>query len=256
MNKLDTLIILDRSTSMDGIREQVITWYNQTLKDQRSKAEELDITMSLVTAGEDVQEHHWMVPLSEVKDATWADYIPDGLTALFGGLGYGLEKMLETSRPDAAKLVVVITDGMENNSLPPYRKPEGYARISELHETCKKRPGWTIAWMGCDATCLNDAVRVGISAGNTAKWDASTPAAAHNSLRWCRSANVNYLAAVVEAPSLSSCDTSNYFGSGVAADFTSDKSDSVTINHEGTSHRVPGPNDARKGKRGGRYRAG
>lgn len=147
--KLNVAFVLDRSSSMSSIREQTVCWYNDQLEMLREKQADLDITVSLVTFGSDVTEHNWAVPLEQVKNCSYDDFNPNGMTSLYAGLGVTISKLLEVKSDNT--LIVLITDGGENSS-----HTLGWTQQKLVDIKSKCDASWTFNILGCESNTIFD----------------------------------------------------------------------------------------------------
>lgn len=118
-NNTRVVVILDQSQSMDKIKNEAITGFNEfveTLKQQPG-----DCTLKLV-AFNDTASLIYDLPLNQVPALSTQTFKPSGNTALHDTqyttvehLGTELSKMPEQERPNRV-VVCVITDGQENAS--------------------------------------------------------------------------------------------------------------------------------------------
>lgn len=112
--------VLDQSTSMQGISEAVRNCFNEWVGRIREDSKRLgqETTVSLITFSDcdkvKLKFLNWEVDtLLPLKS-----YPCDGMTALFDGVGLALEYMkdLDDQRLDMSHVLVVLTDGQENDS--------------------------------------------------------------------------------------------------------------------------------------------
>ena len=170
-------IVLDKSGSMEPLREAVIDAYNRFLGELGTEGEELRVSLTSF----DTSFHHLYVaePLASVPPLRYDDYQPGGMTALFDAIAHTTletDRQLRAVAHDQAKvLVAVITDGAENSST-----DYDAVQLAALVADYESRGNWTFVYLGTDAT-LSDAqhvsARMGIKAGNAMRWDASEGAA-------------------------------------------------------------------------------
>ena len=112
-------IVLDRSGSMETVRQATIDGFNEFISGQRLVADECRVRL--------VQFNHTVsdvydLPLADVPPLTLETFIPGGNTALFDAMGSTIEslgnelrKLPEEQRPEHV-IVVTLTDGEENAS--------------------------------------------------------------------------------------------------------------------------------------------
>ncbi|MFM7540991.1 MAG: vWA domain-containing protein [Planctomycetota bacterium] len=112
--------ILDRSGSMESIREDAIGGFNAFLKTQREQSGQARLTLVLFDNEYEVPENG--VPLARVKPLDSTTFVPRGATALYDAIGRTineigarLARLPEAERP-AKVVVAILTDGQENSS--------------------------------------------------------------------------------------------------------------------------------------------
>ncbi|MBT8037649.1 MAG: VWA domain-containing protein [Verrucomicrobiae bacterium] len=122
MNKNLTEIayILDRSGSMDHLKESAISGFNSFLKDQQETPGDANLTLVLFD-DEDLL-HADRSPIQEVRQLDASTYVPRGCTALLDAIGRTIDnigkqlaKTPEKKRPGKV-IVAIYTDGYENAS--------------------------------------------------------------------------------------------------------------------------------------------
>lgn len=145
-------MILDRSGSMETIREEAIGSFNDQLKViKNSEADGNENYVTLVTFSSFVDKpHHLATPAGEVPTLTKKEYVPSGGTALLDAMGSTINKLKDL--PDANEenvsfLVVVITDGEENSSKEYCRFRGGPEKISNLIKELEATNRWTFVYL-------------------------------------------------------------------------------------------------------------
>ena len=172
MAKSRVAIILDGSSSMQSIRDEAIGAFNEQVEVLHANSKEVETKVSLVEFGTEVKEPTiWNRRTSKLTPLTKDQYNPSGMTALHDALGTTINKLTalpEANDPDTAFLVVVISDGAENNSktyTPQFLKQ----RIQELEKTGR----YTFSYIGANQDMFNVSQSLGINIGNTLAFDAS-----------------------------------------------------------------------------------
>ena len=154
------VIILDRSGSMECIRQAAVDGFNETLagikKAQEKFADTQEHFVSLVTfCSCDTRHVYDKTPVAKASPLKMEDYQPCCCTPLYDAMGItltGLHKYVQ-KLPDALVVVTIITDGLENAS----HEYNGKA-IKELVERLRGE-GWTFTYMGAN----QDSVEVAMS---------------------------------------------------------------------------------------------
>lgn len=155
-------VILDRTGSMNSIREDVIGGFNAFLRAQQ--AEPTPATFTLVQF--DSQDPYEVVqpvgPIAAAQPLTLDTYVPRASTPLYDATGRGildLEAMLarlpDSERPGKI-IFVIVTDGEENAS-----REFDRAQVLALIKA-KKQLGWEFVFLSADPTSFHDAKRLGI----------------------------------------------------------------------------------------------
>lgn len=161
--KVFNVIILDKSGSMECIRQAAIDGFNETLngikKAQERFADTQEHYVSLVAfCACEMKQIFDKVPVTEAKPLTADDYQPCCCTPLYDAMGFTLNGMRKHVKAidDAVVVVTIITDGLENAS-----KEYNGKSIKELVEQLKGE-GWTFTYMGANQDALEVAERMSI----------------------------------------------------------------------------------------------
>lgn len=158
-------VILDRTGSMEGIRDDTIGGFNTFLKQQQSEPGTATLTLVQFDSQDPYEVVHRFKPIGEVPELTRDTYVPRASTPLLDALGRGindLEKCLgelnEDDRPPRV-VIVVVTDGQENSSME-FRKDQ----IESMIKARTEKDGWQFVFLSADLAAIGDARAVGILA--------------------------------------------------------------------------------------------
>lgn len=156
-------IILDRSGSMDSIRDDTIGGFNRFLRDQREQPGKATLTLvqfDTEAPYEVLQHFHDIQAVPELDKKT---FVPRGGTPLLDAIGKGigdldacLNRLDEAERP-ARVIMVVVTDGQENSSVE-YRKQDIERMVKEKMEN----NGWQFVYLSADLAAMCDAQALSI----------------------------------------------------------------------------------------------
>lgn len=170
-NHTHVAVVLDRSGSMQSIRDDAEGGLRQFIEDQ--KREPGKMTMTVVRFDTEYELRHRNVDL---KDIDGIKLEPRGGTALLDAIGKtivivgeDLAAMAEADRPGKV-LFVIITDGYENSSVE-WTREMVFEKITEQRETYN----WEFIYLAAN----QDAIKTGMSFGiqpNSAKTFAATGA--------------------------------------------------------------------------------
>lgn len=198
-NECDITIVLDRSGSMDSVRQDTIGGYNSFLKAQ--KEDPIPTRMSLVQFDnlyEPVYEGKWAKDVDPLSSDT---YVPRGATALLDAIGRTIDStgkrlaaMPEADRPSKV-IFVIITDGHENASMMTVDGKPGSARkyprerIFQMVTHQQEAYGWQFVFLGANMDAMDEGPQLGIPMVNSLS-TASNPISARASYAHL-GANVN-----------------------------------------------------------------
>lgn len=157
------VIILDRSGSMECIRQAAVEGFNETLagikKAQEKFAETQDHFVSLVTFCNCEIKHVFdKTPVAEANPLKMEDYQPCCTTPLYDAMGITLTAMHKYVKEieDSVVVVTIITDGLENAS----HEYSGKT-VKELVERLRGE-GWTFTYMGANQDSVEVATKLSI----------------------------------------------------------------------------------------------
>ncbi len=162
------LLIVDRSGSMQSIRDAMVESMQGLLSDQGKEPGKLTVD---VYSFNDVVTRDFH--LRDVADVV-VTIEPNGNTALYDAIGravtdFGraLSDMPEDERPDTVQ-VIVVTDGMENSSTDFTRDA-----IRELVTKQKEKYSWDFVFLGANQNAVMTGEGLGFDRGSSMSFDAS-----------------------------------------------------------------------------------
>lgn len=162
-NLTELVCILDRSGSMEAIRDDAIGGFNAFLDLQRAEPGETHLSLVQFDDRYDVLFDN--TPLGQVPPLTRSTFVPRGSTALL----YALARTIDTvgqrlaatpaqERP-AKVVVVVVTDGQENASRHITRQ-QVFGRIARQRSVY----GWEFVFLAANQDAIAGAVSLGMHA--------------------------------------------------------------------------------------------
>jgi len=158
-------VILDRTGSMESIRDDTIGGFNAFLKAQKAEPSLATLTLVQFDSQDPYEIVHRFKPLPEIPELTRETFVPRASTPLLDAMGRGindLEKSLidltENERPSR---VVIITDGQENASRE-FRKDQVEKMIKEKQE----KANWQFVFLSADLNAIGEALQSGIYASS------------------------------------------------------------------------------------------
>ena len=165
-------MILDKSGSMNSVRDATISGLNEQLDSIKQASEDFDNQEQIVcfvTFNSDVDtEQVWNEKIEDVDNFTRESYVPCSLTSLHDAIGMGINKLRneiqdELSNRQANVVVTIFTDGQENTS-----KEFSGSDVRDLVNEVQDSGQWTVAFVGCGGEeVFNVAQSLGVSRGNT-----------------------------------------------------------------------------------------
>lgn len=166
-------IILDRSGSMESVKDETITGFNSFLKSQKKESGEA--RLSLIQFDHEYEVVYLNKSLPAVSDLNAETYQPRGYTALLDAIGRTINEVgaklaqtAESERPNKV-LFVIITDGEENSS-----REFNKAKINEMITHQKQKYSWEFLFIGANQDAIAEAQNLGITADNALDYAANT----------------------------------------------------------------------------------
>jgi len=160
-------VILDRTGSMESIREDVIGGFNAFLAQQQAAPEPATLTLVQFDSQEPYEVLHSAETIAAIQPLSRERYVPRASTPLYDAMGRGildleakLAALHEAERPGKV-IFVVVTDGQENASREFDRQ-----RVTALIEA-KKGLGWDFVFLSADLAAFLDARGMGVDAGSS-----------------------------------------------------------------------------------------
>lgn len=167
--KTEIIAIIDKSQSMDKIRDATISGFNEFLQDQKSAPGEARITTVLF----DSQVHptlHYKQDVQSAVPLSREIFDPHGMTALHDAMGTTLRNAANRIAQEKwADLVIVLvaTDGEENSS-----KSYTSQHVKTLVEHLQKA-GWKFLFAAANIDAFATGRNLGINAAGTMSYDAT-----------------------------------------------------------------------------------
>lgn len=161
-------VILDRSGSMESIRDDTIGGFNAFLNTQKQQPGKATLTLVQFDTQDPYEIIHHFVPVTKVPELTRETYVPRASTPLLDALGRSindLEKQIaDMKEPEKPSRVVMafVTDGQENSSRE-FRKDQ----IEKMIQEKQGRNGWQFIFLSADLAAIEDALAVGFKHAST-----------------------------------------------------------------------------------------
>lgn len=173
LNLTDITLVLDRSGSMQSIKQATIEAFNSFLASQKSGAGEAQMT--LVQFDDQYELVYGAVPLARAPKLTEATYLPRASTALLDAMGRTilatgkrLNQLPEAQRPGTV-VFVTLTDGFENAST-----EYTHSRVNDMIREQRDKYSWQFIFLGANQDAIATAAQLGVAAGQAMTFAANT----------------------------------------------------------------------------------
>ena len=168
-NLIDITLVLDRSGSMEIVRDDTIGGTNSFIEQQKQGT--TDVTFTLVQFDNQYEFVHKAAPMKTVPPLNRETYQPRGSTALLDAIGRAINEtgarlaaMPENERP-AKVLFIIQTDGQENSS-----KEFTHSQIASMITHQREKYSWEFIYLGANQDAIATGTSYGISAGKSLKY--------------------------------------------------------------------------------------
>ena len=153
---VEIVVVVDRSGSMESIRDDAIGGFNSFLNEQKAVKGKANLT--LVMFDDQYEVVYDSVDIQDVQPMTRETLVPRGSTALNDAIGKSLAN-LEVKNPKKA-IIVILTDGAENSS-----KEWTGAKVKEKVEAAQTK-GWEIVFLAANIDAAATAGTYGMAQGS------------------------------------------------------------------------------------------
>jgi uncharacterized protein YegL len=163
---IEIIYILDRSGSMESIKEGAIEGFNEFLEDQKDGDGEA--MMSLVLFDDRIETPIKSLPVQRIMHLDERSYTTRGCTALLDAIGKTIKKtkkrikQLEEADQPRAVIIAIFTDGLENAS-----RKYNVDQISKMIRKRQKKDGWEFLFLAANQDAIATAAKISIPAHNS-----------------------------------------------------------------------------------------
>jgi len=170
-NYTQIAVILDRSGSMQSVRQSTIDGINEFFGSQKKQPGDADV---LFIQFDDEYEVLFDGNLKDVPLLTNETYVPRGWTALNDAIGRTINTIGSklSSKPEDEKplivIVAIMTDGHENRS-----KEFTKAQVAEMIKHQREKYNWDFVFVGANQDAIFEANRYNIEAKSAITYDAN-----------------------------------------------------------------------------------
>lgn len=171
-NYTDITIVLDRSGSMQAIKNDTIGGFNSFLASQKKLPGKA--TVSLIQFDNIYEIVYVGQSLNKAQELNKDTFIPRGATALLDAIGKTIDltgkrlaSMDENDRPDKV-VCVILTDGEENSST-----EFKIAQINQMIQHQQEKYAWEFVFLGANQDAIATASQMGIKRDNALSYKAT-----------------------------------------------------------------------------------
>lgn len=161
-------MILDRTGSMESIKQDTIGGFNSYIAAQKSLPTPATFTLVQFDSQDPFEVIHKFTDIQMVTDLTAQTYMPRASTPLYDAVGRGINdlKAVLGALPEALRpkkvVMVIVTDGQENAS----REFTG-TQVRKMIADAKEA-GWQFVFLSADESAISDSASLNIDASNAA----------------------------------------------------------------------------------------
>lgn len=168
----DITFVLDRSGSMQSIKNVTIEAFNGFLHSQRTGAGVAQMT--LVQFDDQFELVYGAIPMHHAPELTEGTFQPRASTALLDAIGRTikatgdrLQRLPPEQRPGTV-IFVTLTDGYENAS-----HEFTLQRVNEMIREQRDKEAWQFIFLGANQDAIATAAQMGVAAGQAMTFSAS-----------------------------------------------------------------------------------
>jgi len=169
----ELVFILDRSGSMERIRQATVANFNELLDAQKAEVHGDEARISVYSFNQALDKVCFRSPLDEARPLTERNYVPNGMTALNDAVCAVLNEISGAQKEEIdggrkiVTVVCIITDGLENASRF-YRR----ADVRRLIDA-KKEEGWNFLFAGANFDVDEEGEELGFDRRERISFEAS-----------------------------------------------------------------------------------
>lgn len=162
-NQRTTLVnyIIDESSSMSGIADQVRTGFVEYI-DELKKTSEGNVLVTLTKFNTTETTVYVAKPLEEIDSIA---YQPGGMTALYDAIANTVKRVESQVDDNTQVVTVIMTDGQENSSREATEKD-----VNALITSKQNEGNWTFVFLGADQDAWAAAQKLGLFRGNVVSY--------------------------------------------------------------------------------------
>jgi len=157
--KINVCLVLDETGSMESVRDQTISGYNEYLATLKKQGNTVFTLVKFDSTK--VETVHDAVPIKDVPELTMDTYVPGQMTPLYDAIGRTI-KTVDTLKGKPNVIFTILTDGYENASV-----EYSNTQIADMITERQDKRGWTFAFLGANQDAWAVSQGLGMVRGNT-----------------------------------------------------------------------------------------
>jgi hypothetical protein len=168
-------IVLDRSSSMESIKNETISGTNEQFSALRDSDDAANTSVAFFSFNHEVTPVFknddgtpTLVACASLDDISDADYFPNGMTAMYDAVGDAIDFFAAEAKKADDVLIVIISDGYENASKR-FDAEKVAGRVKELQDS-----GWNFTYIGANQDLSTVAEQLGIHVGNMLQFESNS----------------------------------------------------------------------------------
>ena len=162
-SKLKVHVVLDKSQSMQSIRGEAISGFNEYVAELAKNSPDAKLSLTVFSSsGINTIISNRLV--TEVPPLTLETFVPSGMTPLYDAIGKVVSDF--SNARGTNKALVILTDGQENAS-----QEYTAASVKRLLEEKQKEEKWLVLYLGANQDAFAEGNKFGTVAGNTMTYD-------------------------------------------------------------------------------------
>jgi uncharacterized protein YegL len=168
---VDIAVVLDRSGSMESIKNETINGFNKFVKAQKETGINAKLTLAQFDTEYELVYHQ--LHIKEVPKMTKKTFVPRGATALLDAIGKTIKStrkyQKQNDETEYKTIFVIITDGEENASVD-YTREDIFKKITKM----QKKHQWEFVFLAANQDAISTASHFGISAKKAIRYAADS----------------------------------------------------------------------------------
>ncbi|WP_273697911.1 vWA domain-containing protein [Selenomonas noxia] len=160
--RIELVLVIDKSGSMQGLEKDTIGGFNSMIEKQKKLGINVRVTAVLFNDKTDLLYARRYI--QNVRPLTEREYETGGTTALLDAVGGTILKMERSKATECGKtkvIFVIITDGLENASTKFTKQ-----KVKEMISDKQEQDGWDFIYLGANIDAAEEAGAIGVKKAN------------------------------------------------------------------------------------------